>query len=147
MQFQLDPAMKKIKLPRYVLFHHDLQLMVFRPRGTLSEKVIEDIVAFLDQAEDQAHKPFNRFSDLTQLDAIELEFEYVCRVALYRRMQYMKYPQVKSAFYATTAKAAEIITAHGVITEGSPLQVAIFKDLSSAATWLNVSVEDLRIST
>jgi hypothetical protein len=137
--------MRKIKLPRYVLFHHDLQLMVFRPLGTLNEKVVEDIVAFLDQAENQAQKPFNRFSDLTQLDAIELEFEYVCRIALYRRMQYMKYPPVKSAFFATNKKAVELVTAHAVITEGSPLQIAAFKDLPAAATWLEVAVDDLRI--
>lgn len=138
--------MKKIKLPRFVIFHHDLHLMVFRPRGVLNETLVEEIIGFLDEAENRATHPFNRFSDLSQLKAIELELEYVCRVALYRRSQYLNQPPVKSAFYVTTEEAAEIVTAHAVITDKSPLQVAMFRDVATAATWLGVSPADLDIA-
>ena len=87
----------KIKLPRDVLFHHDLQLMVFRPRGVLNEKVIDEIVAFLEKAEEKADKPFNRYSDLSKLEAIHLNFDYIVRVSLHRRLSYMKHPPVKTS--------------------------------------------------
>jgi hypothetical protein len=137
--------MRKLKLPADVLFHHDLHLMVFRPHGILKEKSIEEIVAFLDKAEERAETPFNRFSDLSKIEAIEVDFEYICRVSLYRRTSYFKYPPVKSAFYVTTEEVEEAVTAHAVITDQSPLQVAVFEDVPAAARWLDVSVENLRI--
>jgi hypothetical protein len=137
--------MKKPKLPAGVLFHHDLQLLVYRPRGVLNEKIVNGIVAYLDQAEDKADKPFNRFTDLSKLKAIELDMEYVCRVSLHRRQRYLNYPPVKSAFYVTAEKAAAIATAHAVITDQSPLQVAVFTEVAAAAKWLGVSTADLRI--
>ena len=53
----------KMKLPPNVVFHHDLRLMVWRPRGILDEKEVRRIVGFLEKEEDRAEKPFNRFTD------------------------------------------------------------------------------------
>src|SRR6188768_4056256 len=92
---------RKIKLARDVLLHHDLHLMVLRPAGVLNQRVVDRIIAFLQPAEEQATKPFPRYSDLSQLKAIELDYRYVLRVALHRRATYAKYPPVKSAFYIT----------------------------------------------
>jgi hypothetical protein len=137
--------MKKIKLPRDVLFHHDLQLMVFRPRGILDEKVVDEIVAFLEKAEEKADKPFNRYSDLSKLKAIHLDFNYVVRVSLHRRLTYMKRPPVKSAFFVSNEETAHIVDIHILMTDHSPLQVAMFRDVPAAAQWLGVSAEDLQI--
>ena len=137
--------MRKIKLPRDVLFDHDLHLMVFRPRGTLNEKVVDEIVAFLEQAEERAHTPFNRYSDLSKLEAIELNFDYVVRISLHRRLTYMKYPPVKSAFYVTSEGAAHVVDIHALMTDHSPLQVAIFEEVEAAAEWLDLAPEDLQI--
>ena len=68
----------KLKLPPHMIFHHDLNLLVVRPRGILTEKRREEKrreekrvdkdIAFLDAAEDEADKPFNRFTDTSQAD-------------------------------------------------------------------------------
>ena len=138
--------MKKIKLPRDVLFHHDLRLMVFRPTGILNERVVDRIVAFLDQAEEQATKPFNRYSDLSQLKAIELDYRYVLRIALHRRSTSVKYPAVKSAFYVATDEAAQIVEIHATVCDYSPLQVVMFREVEAAADWLGVTVDDLQMT-
>ena len=138
--------MKKIKLPRDVLFHHDLRLMVFRPTGIVTEKVVDRIVAFLEEAEQHAAKPFNRYSDLSQLKAIELDYRYVLRVALHRRSTYAKYPPVKSAFYVTNDEAAQIVEIHATVCDYSPLQVVMFRQLEAAADWLGVTVDDLQMT-
>jgi len=138
--------MKKIKLPRDVLFHHDLRLMVFRPTGILNERVVDRIVAFLEQAEEVATKPFNRYSDLSQLKSIELDYRYVLRVALHRRGSYTKYPPVKSAFYVTNDEAAQIVEIHATVCDYSPLQVVMFRQLEAAADWLGVTVDDLQMT-
>ena len=82
----------RMKLPPDVLFHHDLRLMVFRPRGVLDENRVDEIVAFLEKEEERAHKPFDRFSDLSKLDVIDLNYQYVFRVSLHRLRSYAKGP-------------------------------------------------------
>ena len=135
----------KLKLPSDVVFDHDLRLMIFRPRSVLNEKVVDEIVAFLEKIEASSDKPFNRYSDLSQLEGIDLNFDYVYRISLHRRLTFMHQPPVKSAFFVTTEEAAHIIDIHILMTDHSPLQVAMFRDVPAAAQWLNVSPEDLEI--
>jgi hypothetical protein len=137
--------MKKMKLLPWVMFHHDLRLMVFRPTGIVDEAHVDKTVAMLQAAEEQADKPFNRYTDLSRLDAIDLSFKYIFRVSLHRRLAYAKYPPVKSAFYCTSSAAARVARIHVMLTEYSPLKVRMFKELDAAAKWLGVSVETLEI--
>jgi hypothetical protein len=62
-----------------VSFRPDLNLMVWQPRGILDELHVEQLIRLLEQAEDQAERPFNRYTDLSALDAVELTFKYVLR--------------------------------------------------------------------
>ena len=56
-----------MKLPAHVLFRKDLSLMLWKPHGILDELLVNEIVAFIDVAEERASKPFNRFADLSAL--------------------------------------------------------------------------------
>ena len=134
----------KMKLPPNVLFHHDLHLMVWRPRGILNAKEVNRIVDFLEQEEDRAAQPFNRFTDNSKLDAVDLDFDFVFKVSLHRRLVYAQRPPVKSAFYVNSPAVARIVRVHAILTDRSPLQVKMFKDFESAAKWLGVSEETLR---
>jgi PAS domain S-box-containing protein len=132
------------KRPRDVFFDHALRLMIFRPHGTLDEKRVKEIAAFLEDEEKRTNRPFDRFSDLSKLDAIDLDFQYVVRVSLHRLLSPVKHPPVKSAFYVTTEEAARIVNIHAIMSDSSPLEVAMFRDVSAAASWLGVSVADLQ---
>jgi len=134
-----------MKLPRDVLFHQDLRLMVFRPLGVLDEKRVDEIVAFLDKEEATAQKPFNRFSDLSKLDVIDLNYEHVFRVSIHREWSRAGGAPVKSAFYVTSTEAAKFVKIHASMTNLSSLQIGMFEDLAAAAKWLGVSVEDLQV--
>lgn len=133
----------KMKLPPNVVFHHDLHLMVYRPRGIIDEKEVNRIVQFLEKEEDRADHPFNRFTDNSKLDAVDLNFDFVFRVSLHRRLVYAGRPPVKSAFYINSPAVARVIKLHAILTDQSPLQVKMFKDFPSAAKWLGVSEETL----
>ena len=74
-----------MKLPAHVLFRKELSLMLWRPQGILDEALVNEMVAFIDAAEERG-KPFNRFNDLSALDAVDLNFEFVFHVALGRRL-------------------------------------------------------------
>jgi hypothetical protein len=52
-----------LKLPTHVLFRKDSSLMLWKPHGILDEAIVNEIVTFIDVAEERARKPFNRFAD------------------------------------------------------------------------------------
>ena len=88
-----------MKLPAHVLFRKDLSLILRNPRGILDEGTVNEIVAFIEAVEKRNREPLNRFSDLSALDAVDLNFDFVFHVALDRRLSAAPRPVVKSAFY------------------------------------------------
>src|SRR3954447_683937 len=128
----------KLKLPPDAIFHHDVRLMVFRPRGVLSEKRIRTVVKMLDAAENKAAKPFNRFSDLSQLFAVDMDVEAILSVSLHRQVTYATPAPVKSAFYVTSDAVNRIAKIHGLVMKSSYLNVKVFKTIGQAARWLRV---------
>jgi hypothetical protein len=128
-----------------MIFHHDLHLMVFHPKGKLTEKRIERDIVYLEEAEDRSKHPFNRFTDTTDADLSELTFNQILRISLHRRLRYNNRPRVKSAFYFNSDEAERIIKIHALMTGHSPIQVRLFQEIEAAAKWLGVSVADLQM--
>jgi hypothetical protein len=132
-----------VKLPAHVLFRKELSLILWKPRGVLDEDVVSEIIAFIETAERRASKPFNRFTDLSALDAVDLNFKFVFHVALGRRLSATPKPAVKSAFYVTSPGSAHYIKLHALLTDYSPLDVSLFTERAAAAEWLDVPDEAL----
>ena len=99
---------------------------------------MNEIVAFIGAAEARSSTPFNRFSDLSALDAVDLNFSFVFDVALHRRLSYAPNPPVKSAFYVTSPATTHYTRLHKLLTDHSPLGVSLFTDRAKAAQWLGV---------
>lgn len=134
-----------MKLPPNVKCIEDASLLIWRPRGVLDEAVVNEILAFLDERETKLEREFNRFTDLSELDAVDLSFKFVFQVALFRRLSRMGHGMVKSAFFVTAPEVARYIRVHALVTDHSPLQVAMFEDLAAATEWLGVSPELLAV--
>ena len=100
------------------------------------------MVAFIETLEKRNKQPLNRFADLSALAAVDLNFDFVFHVALGRRLSAAPRPAVKSAFYVTTQHRALCQTAR-LLTDYSPLDVALFTDRDAAAKWLGVPLEAL----
>ncbi len=126
------------KFPPGISFNKELRLMTFRPSGILDAKTVKEIVDFLEKEEDRLREPFNRFTDTTKLDAIDLDDRFTYHIALHRRRSYDGRPPVKSAFYVTSSTASHYIRIHAVVTDHSPLKVKMFRKLDYAAEWLGV---------
>ena len=131
-----------MKPPPDVLFHHDLRLMVWRPRGTVNEKAINKILEFIGKKETASHEPFNRFTDASLVESVDLNFRYIFHVSLFRRLSYVGWP-VKSAILVTRKKLLHYSKLHQILTQGSPIQVRIFQERADAAKWLGISLETL----
>ena len=129
----------KTALPPDVSFHPSPRLMVYRPRGILTGARIAAITEFLEKVEDKAASPFNRFTDLSKLDALDIDFKTIIKISLHRRLTYAQYPRVKSAFYVTSAAAARVVRVHVLLTDHSPLEAKMFRELEAVAKWLQCS--------
>ena len=134
-----------MKLPPDVEFHDDIRLLIYRPRGVIDEAAVKKIVSVLEELEEKLQKPFNRFSDTLEAHDVELNFKYVIQVSLCRRLSYAGHPPVKSAILATDATMIHYARLHALLTQGSPINVRVFKDRQEAANWLGLSIERLEM--
>src|SRR5207244_7048475 len=75
-----------MSLPPNVQFVDGAQLLVWRPCGILDQRKVDKIIAFVTEQENRFGKSFNRFTDISRLDAVDLPFKYVFHVALYGRL-------------------------------------------------------------
>ena len=132
--------MTAMKLPADVEFYEDIRLIVWRPRGLVDKAAVNKIITVLGELETALKEPFNRFSDTVAADAVDLNFEYIIHVSLYRRTFYGKRPPIKSAILATDATLVHYGKVHALLTQGSPINVRVFQDRKEAAQWLGVPI-------
>jgi len=130
-----------MKLPPDVEFYEDAHLFLWRPHGLVNSAAVNKIVSVLGELEFSLNEPFNRFTDTLEADAVDLNFEYIIRVSLYRRQVYAKHPPIKSALLATDATLVHYGKVHALLTQGSPINVRVFHDRTESASWLGVPIE------
>jgi len=135
--------MNEIKLPADVEFHEDIRLLIYRPHGVLNEQSVDKIVGIIRELESKLQEPFNRFFDTCRHDEVELNYQYVIQISLYRVLSYGDRPPVKSAILATDSTIIHYCQLHAIITEDSPINVRIFQQREDAAQWLGVPIERL----
>jgi hypothetical protein len=134
-----------MKLPPDVEFHDDIRLLIYRPSGVIDEAAVKRIVSVLEDLEEKLQRPFNRFTDTLGADEVELNFKYVIQVPLCRRLSYAGHPPVRSAILATDATMIHYARLHALLTQGSPINVRVFKDRQGAANWLGLPIERLEV--
>ena len=133
--------MNNIILPSNVEFHEDIHLLVYRPRGLVNKAAVNKIISIVGELETTLKEPFNRFSDTVAADVVDLNFEHIIRVSLYRRRFYGNRPPIKSAILATDATLIHYAKVHALLTQGSPINVRVFQDRKEAAQWLGVPID------
>ena len=136
-----------MKLPADVQFHEDIRLLIYRPHGVLNEQSVEKIVGIIRELESKLKEPFNRFLDTCRHDEVELNYQYVIQISLYRVLSYGDRPPVKSAILATDSTIIHYCQLHAIITEDSPINVRIFQEREDAAKWLGVPIERISPKT
>ena len=129
-----------MKLPPDIEFYEDIRLIVWRPRGLVDKLAVNKIITVVGELETTSKEPFNRFSDTVKADAVDLNFEYIIQVSLYRRSFYGKRPPIKSAILATDETLIHYGKVHALLTQGSPINVCVFHDRKEAAQWLGVPI-------
>ena len=134
-----------MKLPPELEFYEDIHLLIYRPHGVIDEAAVKKVVSVLEDLEARLEKPFNRFSDTLAADEVELNFKNVIEFSLCRRLSYAGHPPVKSAILATDSTMIHYARLHALLTQGSPINVRVFKDRQEAADWLGVPIRRLEM--
>src|ERR1041384_3558658 len=124
-------------------FHEDIRLFVYRPRGFLDEVAVARAVNAVGDLEKKLREPFNRFSDTSQIDRVDLNYRYVIHVSMYRVLSYADRPPVKSAILAVDSTIGHYFQLHAIIAKDSPISVRIFQQRDEIAKWLGVPLERL----
>src|SRR6266436_5796447 len=132
-----------MKLTPDVEFLEDIRLFIYRPRGVINEQAVKKVISVLEDLEARLREPFSRFSDTLGAVEVELNFKYVIQVSLCRRLSYAGHPPVKSAILATDSTIIHYARLHAVLTQGSPINVRVFKDRQETAESLHVPIERL----
>jgi hypothetical protein len=132
--------MASLKLPPDVEFYEDVRLLAWKPRGLLNKDAVSKIITVLGELETTLKEPFNRFADTMGADAVDLNFEYIINVSLYRRLAYGNRPPIKSAILATDSTLIHYGKVHALLTQGSAIKARVFQDRKEAADWLGVPV-------
>jgi len=135
--------MNNIQFPPDVEFHEDIRLFVYKPRGLLNEGSIDNVLKVLEELEAKLKEPFNRFSDTSAIDRVELNYQYVIQVSLYRVLTYADRPPVKSAVLVSDSTIGHYFQLHAIITQDSPIDVRIFSGREDVAKWLGVPIKRL----
>ena len=133
-----------MKTPPDVYFRSDRNLLLWKPRGVLNEKVVNQIIAFVRGEEARSDANKLRFIDTSELTAVELNFRYVFYVALHRRMSRKGRPSIKTACYIEDPAFEHYFKLHALLTNHSSLQVRLFKEPEAAAKWLGVPLAELQ---
>src|SRR5215468_3446774 len=133
--------MNQIRLPSDAEFYEDDHLLVWRPCGLLNKTAVNGIITILGELEAALDEPFNRFSDTLAADAVDLNFEYIIQVSLYRRSVYANRPPIKSAILAMDSTLIHYGKVHALLTQGSSIKARVFPDCREAARWLGAPIE------
>ena len=132
-----------MKLPPEIEFHQDIRLLIYRPRGLIDEAVLNKVISVIEDLEAATQEPFNRFSDTSKIDEVELNFRYVIHVSLHRRLSHKGRAPVKSAILASDSTVVHYARLLALLTQGSSIHVQLFSDPEEAAQWLGVPLERL----
>ena len=108
----------------------------FRTHGLIDEAAVNKIIGVIEEIEAVTQEPFNRFSDASEIDEVELNFRYVIQVSLHRRLAHAGRIQVTSAILATDSSLIHYARLLVLLTEGSTIKVRVFQDRREAAEWL-----------
>jgi len=132
-----------IETPPHVKYHPEYRLFTWHPREVLDPDMLSKIIAFIEYEEQETDVPFNRYIDLTLLKGIDLDFDYAVRASMHRRRACAASEPVRAAFVSTTPYPTHLAKVHEVLTDYTPLEVAVFSKVADAADWLGVPQEIL----
>jgi|SRR5271165_3240415 len=123
----------------------DESLLVGRIRGILDLRAATKLIELVEIKEEELQHGFDRVCDLTHLEGIQLTEKEVQSLATRRRNHNPNPIRVKSAFIATEPLSRSIACMYQAMVASDRITVGVFDSYESAAAWLQVTPEKLKL--
>lgn len=138
------PASRVIPEPAHLWQYPARDLIAWQPQGVLDDRLLDEIGEWLC-AIDKASPPLRRFVDLSRLTMVAVRTSHVFEFARKRAEQFAGVTPVKSALYSEDWVGFGIARMYESLMKETPIEARAFRDRATAAVWLGVPAEILKL--
>src|SRR4030095_14446894 len=121
---------------------HDL--VAWQPQGVLDDDLLDEIGEWLCTFE-EASPPFKRCVEFSRLTSVAVRTSHVFEFARKRTERFAGMTSVKSALFSQDWVGFGIARMYESLMRGTPIDVRAFRDRLTAAIWLDVPAEVLKL--
>ena len=121
---------------------HDL--VAWQPQGILDDDLLDEIAEWLCAIE-KASAPSKRFVDFSRLTMVAVRTKHVFNFARKRAKQVAGGTPVKSALFSEDWVGFGIALLYESLMKETSLEARAFRDRATAAVWLDVPAEILKL--
>ena len=138
------PASRTIPGPAHLRQYPAHNLVAWQPQGVLDDDLLDEIGEWLCAIE-KASAPFKRFVDFSRLTSVAVRTGHVFAFARKRAEQYAGVTPVKSALFSEDWVGFGIALLYESLMKETPIEARAFRDRATAAVWLDVPAEILKL--
>jgi len=141
---------KRLAAPRIIPGPADLRqypahdLVAWQPQGVLDDHLLDEIGEWLCNIE-KVSAPVKRFVDFSRLTEVAVRTSHVFEFARKRAEQFAGVTPVKSALFSEDWVGFGIARMYESLMKGTPIDARAFRDRVTAAIWLDVPAEILKL--
>jgi hypothetical protein len=138
------PASRIIPGPTPLRQYPAHNLVAWQPQGVLDDQLLDEIGEWLCHIE-KVSVPFKRFIDFSRLTSVAVRTKHVFAFARQRAEQFAELTPVKSALFSEDWVGFGIALMYENLMKGTPIDAHAFLDRATAAVWLDVPAEILKL--
>lgn len=138
------PASGILPEPAHLWQYPAHNLVAWQPQGVLDDDLLDQIGEWLCIIE-KASAPEKRFVDLSRLTEVAVRTNHLFEFARKRAEQFTGVATVKSALFSKDWVGFGIARMYEDLMRGTPIDARPFRDRVTAAIWLDVPAEILKL--
>ncbi len=138
------PAARIIPGPADLRHYPAHNLVAWQPQGVLDDDLLDEIGEWLCHIE-EVLVPFNRFVDFSRLTSVAVRTNHVFAFARKRAEQFAGGTPVKSALFSEDWVGFGIALLYESLMKETSIDARAFRDRATAAIWLDVPAEILKL--
>ena len=138
------PAFTRIPEPAHLWQYSAYDLIAWQPKGVLDDRLLDEIAEWLCAIEETS-PPSKRFIDLSRLTMVAVRTSHVFNFARKRAEQFAGDTPVKSALFSEDWVGFGIARLYESLMKETPIDARAFRDRATAAVWLGVPAEILKL--
>jgi hypothetical protein len=138
------PASRIVPGPGHLRQYPAHDLVAWQPQGVLDDHLLDEIGEWLCDIE-KASAPLKRFVDFSRLTSVAVRTKHVFAFARKRAEQYAGVTPVKSALFSEDWVGFGVAQLYESLMKETPIDARAFRDRATAAVWLDVPAEILKL--